>query len=261
MLKFSKFSTIVLFSAIAINQAYAEEKPIAVVNGVSIPQARANMLIKNASLQGKADTPELRSSIQDELINREIMAQEAVKNGLDKQPETISQFELARQTVLVNAFLQDFIKNHPVSEDSVKQEFENIKQTTGSKEYNIRHILVKDENEAKSIAAQLKKGTKFEELAKKHSLDQGSRDKGGSLGWALPGNFMPAFADAMASLKKGGVSAPVKSDAGWHLIKQEDVRDFKFPAYRDVKGNILQRLQQQAVQKSLAELRAKAKVE
>lgn len=80
MLKFSKFSTIVLFSAIAINQAYAEEKPIAVVNGVSIPQARANMLIKNASLQGKADTPELRSSIQDELINREIMAQEAVKN-------------------------------------------------------------------------------------------------------------------------------------------------------------------------------------
>lgn len=261
MLKFSKLATITLFSALAANQVYAQEKPAAVVNGVAIPQARANMLAKAAASQGKMDSPELRLTIQDELINREIMAQEAVKHGFDKQPDTINQFELAKQTVLVNAFLQDYLKNHPISEDAIKQEYENIKQTTGGKEYNARHILVKDENEAKSIAAQLKKGSKFEELAKKHSLDQGSRDKGGALGWALPGNFMQTFADALVNLKKGGVSAPVKSDAGWHLIKQEDVRDFKFPAYRDVKANIMQRLQQQAIQKAVVDLRAKAKIE
>lgn len=261
MLKLSKLATIALFSALAINHVYAQEKPAAVVNGVIIPQARVNMHVKAAASQGKMDTPELRLAVKDELINREIMAQEAIKQGFDKQPETITQFELAKQTVLVNAFLQDYLKNHPISEDAIKQEYENIKQTTGSKEYNVRHILVKDETEAKSIAAQLKKGGKFDELAKKHSLDQGSRDKGGSLGWALPGNFTPTFAEALVNLKKGGVSAPVKSDAGWHLIKQDDVRDFKFPAYREVKANIMQRLQQQALQKTIIDMRAKAKIE
>ncbi len=261
MLKYSKLATIALFSAFAINQVYAQEKPAAVVNGVVIPQARVNMHVKAAASQGKMDSPEMRLAIKDELINREIMAQEAIKQGVDKLPETISQFELAKQTVLVNAFLQDHLKNHPISEDAIKQEYENVKQTTGSKEYNARHILVKDESEAKSIAAQLKKGAKFEDMAKKHSLDQGSRDKGGSLGWALPGNFMQTFADALVNLKKGGVSAPVKSDAGWHLIKQDDVRDFKFPSYRDVKANIMQRLQQQTIQKAIVDMRAKAKIE
>lgn len=269
MLKLSKFAAIAFFSAFAINQVYADEtpaaagqeKPVAVVNGVAIPQAHVNTLVKNAAAQGKRDTPELRASIKDELINREVMAQEAVKNGLDKQPDTISQFELAKKNVLVSAYYQDYLKNHPVSEDAIKQEYERFKQTTGPKEYNVRHILVKTENEAKTIAAQLKKGAKFEDLAKKHSLDLGSRDKGGSLGWALPGNFMPAFADALVSLKKGGVSGPVKVDTGWHIIKQEDVRDFKFPDYRDVKGNIMQRLQLQSVQKALDDLRANAKIE
>ena len=270
MLKFQKLATVALFSAFAFNQVHAQEntagttepeKPVAVVNGIAIPQAHVNMLVKNASQQGKRDTPELRAAIKDELINREIMAQEAIKQGLDKQPDTISQFELAKKNVLVSVFYQNYLKTHPVSEDSIKQEYENFKKSTGSKEYNVRHILVKTENEAKTIAAQLKKGAKFEDLAKKHSLDPGSRDKGGDLGWALPGNFMPAFADALTSLKKGGVSAPVHVDTGWHLIKQEGVRDFKFPDYRGVKGNIMQRLQLQSVQKTLNDLRTNAKIE
>ncbi|CAH1207427.1 putative parvulin-type peptidyl-prolyl cis-trans isomerase [Candidatus Nitrotoga sp. BS] len=261
MLKFSKLATITLFSALAVNQAYAQHKPVAVVNGTIISQASLDMHVKTAASKGTEDSPELRSAIKEELVNREIMAQEAVKQGFDKLPETISQFELAKQTVLVNAFLQNYLINHPISEDLIKQEFENIKKTTGGKEYNTRHILVKTESEAKSIAAQLKKKGKFEELAKKHSLDQGSRDNGGALGWALPGNFTPTFADALVSLKKDGVSEPVKSEAGWHLIKQEGVRDFKFPDYRDVKGNILKRLQQQAILKAVADMRAKAKIE
>lgn len=260
MLKFSKLAIITLFSALAVNQVYAQQKPAAVVNGAIISQAIVDMRVKaEVSSKGTEDTPELRSAIKDDLINREIMAQEAVKQGYDKLPETLSQFELAKQVVLVNEFLQNYLKNHPVSEDLIKQEFENIKKTTGNKEYNARHILVKNESEAKSIAAQLKKKGKFEELAKKYSLDQGSRDKGGSLGWALPGNF--TFADALVNLKKDEVSAPVKSDAGWHLIKLEGVRDFKFPDYREVKGNILRRLQQQAILKAVADMRAKAKIE
>jgi len=261
MLKFSKLATITLFSALAVNQAYAQHKPVAVVNGAIISQATVDMHVKAAASKGTEDSPELRLAIKDELINREIMAQEAIKQGLDKQPETISQFELAKQTVLVNTFLQNYLDNHPISEDLIKKEFENIKKITGGKEYNTSHILVKTESEAKSIAAQLKKKGKFEELAKKHSLDQGSSAKGGLLGWALPGNFTPTFADALVSLKKNEVSAPVQSEAGWHLIKQEGVRDFKFPDYRDVKGNIMRRLQQQAILDTVSDMRAKAKIE
>jgi len=261
MLKFSKLATITLFSALAVNQAYAQHKPVAVVNGTIISQASLDMHVKAAASKGTEDSPELRSAIKEELVNREIMAQEALKQGLDKLPDSFSQFELARQTVLVNAFLQNYLTNHPISEDLIKQEFESIKKTTGGKEYNTRHILVKTESEAKSIVAQLKKKGKFEELAKKHSLDQGSRDKGGALGWALPGNFTPTFADALVNLKKDEVSEPVKSEAGWHLIKQEGVRDFKFPDYRDVKGNIMRRLQQQSILKAVADMRAKAKIE
>ena len=104
----------------------------AVVNGVAIPQAQVDLLIKAAALQGKPDTPEQRKSTQDYLVNREIMAQEAIQRGYDKQPETISQFELARQTVLVNAFLQDHIKSHPVTEDAIKKEYEALKRDAGS---------------------------------------------------------------------------------------------------------------------------------
>jgi peptidyl-prolyl cis-trans isomerase C len=189
------------------------------------------------------------------------MAQEAIQRGYDKQPETISQFELARQTVLVNAFLQDHIKNHPVTEDAIKKEYEALKKEAGSKEYGLRHILAKDESEAKSIAAQIKKGAKFEDLAKKYSLDPGSKDKGGSLGWVMPTNFIPTFADAFVNLKKGGVSSPIKVEDGWHLIKVDDVRDFKFPSYRDLKGKITLSLQQQGIQKTIVDMRAKAKIE
>ncbi len=261
MFRLLKFYICSLCFALSVNQAYAQEKPAAVVNGVAIPQAQVNLLIKAAALQGKPDTPEQRKSTQDYLVNREIMAQEAIQRGYDKQPETISQFELARQTVLVNAFLQDHIKNHPVTEDAIKKEYEALKKEAGSKEYGLRHILAKDESEAKSIAAQIKKGAKFEDLAKKYSLDPGSKDKGGSLGWVMPTNFIPTFADAFVNLKKGGVSSPIKVEDGWHLIKVDDVRDFKFPSYRDLKGKITLSLQQQGIQKTIVDMRAKAKIE
>ena len=132
MFRLLKFYICSLCLTLSVNQAYAQEKPAAVVNGVAIPQAQVNLLIKAAALQGKPDTPEQRKSTQDYLVNREIMAQEAIQRGYDKQPETISQFELARQTVLVNAFLQDHIKSHPVTEDAIKKEYEALKRDAGS---------------------------------------------------------------------------------------------------------------------------------
>ena len=271
MLKCSKITALALFAALASGQGYAQENPavpamakeypVAVVNGVSISEDLVNERVDEAAAEGKRDTMAMRAAILDNLIGRELMAQEAVKKGLSQRAATILQIELAKQAVLINAFVLDYFRNHPIGEDAIKQEYENLRISTGNKEYKARHILVLEESEAKSIVAQLKKGATFDKMASQHSLDPGSREKGGVLEWSLPANFVKAFADTLATLKKGVVSAPVKSDFGWHIIKLDDVRDFKFPSYQEVKQNLMQRLQQQAIEKAVADLRATAKME
>jgi len=261
MLKTGKFAALAILGALAINPAFAEDKSAALVNGVSIPQARIDLRVKAAAAQGQADSPELRKAIRDDMINLEVMAQEAVKTGLDKNADVVQQVELAKQSVLVGAFVQDYVKNHPISEDQLKQEYDKLKTKLGNKEYNTRHILVETEAEAKDIIAQLGKKAKFEKLAAK-SKDTGSAAQGGSLGWAVPSNFVPEFANALLNLKKGEYTKePVQSQFGWHVIKLDDTRELKVPSFEEVKPQLQQRLQQQSIKKAIDELRAKAKIE
>lgn len=261
MLKTDKFAVLAMLGALAINPAFAEDKSAALVNGVSIPQARIDLRVKVAAAQGQADSPELRKAIREDMINVEVMVQEAVKLGLDKNAEVVQQIELAKQSVLAGAFVQDYAKDHPVSEDQLKQEYDKLKAKLGNKEYNARHILVETEAEAKDIIAQLGKKAKFEKLAAK-SKDSGSAAQGGSLGWTIPGNFVPEFANALLNLKKGEYTKePVQSQFGWHIIKLDDTRELKAPAFEEVKPQLQQRLQQQAIKKAIDDLRAKAKIE
>ena len=262
MLKISKFATLAILSALAANPAFAEDKSAAMVNGVSIPQARVDIRVKAAVAQGQADNPELRKAIREDMINLEVMVQEATKLGLNKNEDVIQETELARQQVLIRAFVQDYAKNHPISEDQLKQEYDRLKAKLGTKEYNVRHILVDTEEEAKAIIALLaKKGNKFEKLAER-SKDAGSAAQGGSLGWAVPSNFVPPFANAVLNLKKGErTKEPVQTDFGWHIIAVDDIRDLKVPSFDDLKPQLQQRLQQQSIKKAIDDLRAKAKVE
>lgn len=261
MFKTGKFATLAILSALAINTAFAEDKSAAMVNGVSIPQSRIDMRVKAATQQNQPDTPELRKSIREDMINLEVLAQEAAKLGLDKSTEVTQQVALARQTVLANAFVQDYVKNHPVSDDVLKQEYEKLKMNVGTKEYKARHILVETEAEAKSIIAQLGKKAKFEKLAAK-SKDAGSAEHGGELEWAVPSNFVMPFATAMVSLKKGEYTKePVQTQYGWHVIKLDDVRELKVPSFDELKPQLQQRMQQQNVQNAITELRDKAKIE
>lgn len=261
MLKISKFATLAILGALAVNPAFAEEKSVALVNGVSIPQARVDMRVKGLVAQGQADSPELRKAIREDIINLEVMVQEANKLGLNKSDEVLQQIELAKQQVLVSAFVQDYAKKHPISEDQIKQEYDKMKAKLGDKEYNVRHILVETEAEAKSIIEQLGKKAKFKDLAAK-SKDTGSAAQGGSLGWAVPSNFVPPFANALLNLKKGERSKdPVQSQFGWHVIMVDDIRDLKAPSLDEIKPQLHQRLQQQSIKKAIDDLRAKAKVE
>ena len=261
MLKSGKFAALAILGALAINPAFAEEKSAAMVNGVSIPQARIDMRVKAAAAQGQADSPELRKAIREDMINMEVLVQEAAKLGLDKNPDVVQQVELTRQQVLAGAFVQNYAKSHPISEDQLKQEYDKLKAKLGNKEYNARHVLVETEAEAQDIIAQLGKKGKFEKLAEK-SKDMGSAAQGGSLGWNVPSNFVPEFANAMLNLKKGEYTKePVKSQFGWHVVKLDDIRDMKAPSFEEIKPQLQQRLQQQLIKQSIDELRAKAKIE
>ena len=247
--------------ALAQKKDKAESATFATVNGKAIPKARADAMIAGQAAQGQPDSPDLRKAVREELVRREILTQESVKKGFDKKPEVQGQMDLARQGVLIGAYLNDYVRNHPVTEDQIKKEYENIKAKLGNKEYKARHVLVEKEDEAKAIIEKLKKGEKFEDLAKA-SKDPGSKDRGGDLGWANPASFVPPFSAAMTKLEKGKFTeTPVKSDFGWHIIQLDDTRDLKLPTMDEAKGQISQQLQQRMVQKHIEELRAKAKVD
>src|ERR1039457_6331088 len=191
-------------------------------DSIFIPQARVDLRVKIAASQGQADTPELRKAIREDMIRLEVLAQEGKKIGLDKDPGVIQQTALADQSVLVSALVKDYLKNHPISDDQLKQEYERT-SNLGNKEYNARHILVKTEAEAREIIDQLGKNGDFEKLAKEKSKDAGSAEHGGSLGWAAPNNFVSPFSNALTKLKKDEYTKdPVETQFGWHVIKLDD---------------------------------------
>ena len=163
--------------------------------------------------------------------------------------------------LLVNTYLQDYAKAHPVSEADIKAEYDRIKAQLGDKEYKVRHILVEKEEDAKAIIAKLDKGEKFATLAKQ-SLDPGSKERGGDLDWSSPNAYVPPFGEALTKLKKGEYTkTPVKSDFGYHVIQLDDTRPLTPPSFEEVKPQLQQRASQMQVEKLVRELREKAKVD
>jgi peptidyl-prolyl cis-trans isomerase C len=249
---------VVLVAAIALP---AVAQNLAVVNGKPIPSSRADAMVKQLAAQGQPDSPQLRSMVKEELINREVLMQEADKRGLTNSAEVKNQLEIARQSIAIRALVQDFVKKNPVSDDEIKAEYDKFKAQAGDKEYHARHILVDKEDEAKAIIAKLKAGAKFEDLAKQ-SKDPGSAANGGDLDWASPASFVKPFSDAMTSLKKGEFTqTPVKTQYGYHVIKLEDVRDAKIPSLEEVKPQIAESLQQKKWQAYQQQLHDKAKIQ
>lgn len=232
------------------------------VNGATIPAYRIDAAIKSRVSQGQQDSPEMRKGIRDALINQEIVAQEAVKRGIDKQGPVAARIELDRQSVLVNAYFEDMLRKNPVTDDMLKKEYERLKPQLPAKEYHVRHILVDKEDEAKNLIAQIKKGASFEKLAAEHSNDPGSKGRGGDLDWAPAERYVKPFADTVVKMKKGQMTdTPVHTDFGYHVIRLEDERATKVPSFEEAKPQLQQIVQNQVVQKAIADLRAKAKVD
>ena len=233
---------------------------LATVNGKAVPSSRADAMVKQMATQGQQDTPQLRAMVKEELINREILIQEADKQGLGNTADVKNQVEIARQSIVIRSLVTDYLKKHPVSDAEIKAEYDRFKAQAGDKEYKARHILVEKEDDAKAIIVKLKAGAKFEDLAKQ-SKDTGSAGNGGDLDWASPASFVKEFSTALTGLQKGQITeTPVRTQFGYHVIRLDDVRPAKVPSLEEVKGQIAESLQQKKLQEFQKELRAKAKI-
>jgi len=256
------FATMLLASLPAFSAD--DDKPIATVNGREIPAIYGEMARQNLLQQGAPNDANLATRVKEALINQELLSRAAVEKGLDKTPRLAAAMEMLRREQLSKAYLEDYVKSHPVTDAEVQSEYDKAKAAAmeSGNEYRARHILVKEESEAKSIIAQLKKKDTFEKLAKSKSRDPGSAKNGGDLGWNVPESFVKEFGDALKSMKKGETTkTPVKTQFGYHIIKLEDVRPVKIPPLDEVKGDITRQLQQMRVRTAVKELRATAKME
>jgi peptidyl-prolyl cis-trans isomerase C len=253
--------TLAAVAVLTLSSSFASAQNVAVVNGKPVPMSRVDMLADQIAKTGRPVNDEVKGQIKEEVILREVFMQEAAKRGLAGNADVKAQMELARQTILIRELFNDFNKKNPVTDAEVKAEYDKFVAANGGKEYKASHILVEKEDEAKAILADLKKGAKFEELAKKLSKDPGSGAKGGDLDWANPGSYVPEFSEALVKLAKGETSAePVKSQFGYHIIRVDDVRDAKLPSLEEVTPQIKQQLGQQKLTQFQENLRKAATI-
>ncbi|MEN3112949.1 peptidyl-prolyl cis-trans isomerase [Uliginosibacterium paludis] len=252
-------ASLILISSLA--GAAEPAKAIAKVNGVSIPASLADLMVAEQVAQGAPNNDELRRAVKDELVRRELLAQEARKKGLDKKPEMLVRMDVARQGILIGGYINDWMRANPVAEAKVRAEYDARVKNMASTEYRVRHIQVDTEDAAKALISKLQAGSRFEDLAKE-SNDTGSKDNGGDIGWVSPKGVPEAIGAALPTIEKGKFSAvPVKSNFGFHVLKVEDTRQAVPPKYEEVAENLRRELEQQALSNYVNSLVSKAKVE
>ena len=261
-MRFSFLPTVITVAVLSFSSMALQAQNVAIVNGKAVPKTRLNMLAAQVERSGRSVTPDMEQQLREEVIMREIFMQEAEKQGLEASDDYKVQLEIAKQSILIRELFALYQKANPVSEADIKAEYDKFVASNSGKEFRARHILVEKEDQAKAIIASLKKGAKFEDIAKKQSKDPGSGANGGDLDWANPNSFVKEFSQAMVELKKGQVTdKPVKTQFGFHIIRLDDTRESPVPKFDEVKAQIAQQLQQGKLAEYQQGLREKAKIE
>ena len=234
----------------------------AAVNSVPLSNSLLEQVIKNNAAQGVKDSPELRNMVRGELIGRAALSQEAVKLGLDKQDNSLTQMELLKQNFLAEMLIADHLTKNPVSEAAVRADYDRqVVSLKDAKEYKIRGIVLADESAAKAALASVRKGDAFDKVAKEKSIDP-SKSEGGDLGWLLAEQINPLIPNVVVNLSKGAVvAAPIQVQNAWHIIKVDDIRNFVAPKFDDAKGQIRQALQMRQRSEYVNQIMSAAKVQ
>ncbi len=264
-MQLSRLAGLLIATAIGLPSIAAAES-VAVVNGVAIDKKDVDQvvtsIVQNSNGQAQ-DTPAMREDIKNRLIDRQLIQEEARRRGLEKDAEVARRIENARSDILQDALFGDIVKQAPVSDAQIKTRYdEAVKQTSGQKEVHVRRIVVATEAEANKLVADLKKGAKFEVLAKNRSIDQQTREQGGDMEWGNLSAMDPALATLLKPLGKGQYTQkPVQGNGSWFIFKVEDIRDAKAPTLEQVKPQITRQLQQELIGKTVTDLRTKAKIQ
>lgn len=244
------------------DSAAPEGEAVAKVNGEALTESRLlHYAIRRAGGDPSALEPQVMQQLLNELINIELLAQEARKQDLHQQPPLQEQLAFQRDTALADAAMTRHLEQNPITDEEVRAEYEQRKGELGGTEYKARHILLEDEEKARDVIEQLDQGAEFAVLAKEHSVEPGAAESGGDLGWFSPAQMVPAFSGALSGMKPGERSKePVQTQFGWHVILVEDAREIEPPPFEDVEEQIRRFLTNQRIQAYLNELRAKAEI-
>ncbi len=255
--------TIAITGLIAGGQL-AQAQDVASVNGTAIPDSQFNQALSGALNQGQRDTPELRNNIKQELINREVLAQAATREGLDKTPEAKQAWQQIRQNFLMELLIIDYSKKHPISDEQIQAQYDKdvaqVKSAGVSQQFKLSLITVASQSDAIAIVAQLKNGASFENLVQEKSIDP-SKAQGGVVGWVLPTQLTPEIAAGISKLNKGGFTVtPIQTPSGWNIVKVDDKRPFKVPTLAEAQNQVRQQLLQQQRIELINKLRGEAKI-
>lgn len=244
--------------------ANADADVVATVNGKAITRAEYDSYARERTMHrppSSKDPEEERKAVINELINLELIRQDAVNKGLDKKPEVVADLENQRRSILVGTAVRQQVENNPISDEALKKEYDARIASQSTTEYKARHILLSSEEDAKGIIAQLDKGADFQKLANEHSSDPAAKN-GGDLGWFTADQMVQPFAEAVKTMKKGAYTkAPVKTEFGWHVILLEDTRQNPPPSFEQVKEQVRNFMQSQQINDYISKLREQGKIE
>ena len=238
-----------------------ESKVVAEVNGKPITEDTLQLYLKHRGMPKDSKPEQQRKMMIEELINRELLYVDAVEKGVDKLPQVQADLENQRTNIIAGAMLKQATDSVSFTDEQLKQAYdEYIKNMPATEEFKARHILLEDENSAKSVIEQLNKGADFAKLAKEKSTGP-SGSSGGDLGWFQPSQMVKPFADAVMQLKNGEYSkTPVKTEFGWHVVLREDSRKIDPPSFESLKEQFRMRLMNKTVEGYIGTLRDKAKI-
>ncbi len=206
--------------------------------------------------------PEMQEQVLNELINIELLTQQAQAAKLDQQAPLKQQLVLEHRTTLADAAITDHFANNAITEEELRAAFAELTAEMNGKEYNANHILVETEEAANTLLNELKAGADFEELAKANSIEPNASQTAGSLGWFEPAQMVQPFADAVRAMEIGKISdTPVETQFGWHIIRLNDSREVAPPEFDAVRANVERFVKNQRVQEYVNSLREGATIE
>lgn len=233
------------------------------VNGQAITQNDVTNYLQTRPAPAGADQDQERHAALDDLVDAQLLAQSAIKQKLDQEPNVYFTLKRERENVLAAAAFDKYMGDHPITDADIAQRYNEEARKTDRTEYRVRQIQFTDEADAKQAIAALRLGRDFATLARHRSADVATARNGGELGWLNQADLasVPQIEAALKKMKKGQYSlTPVKTQFGWHVLQLEDTRVAPLPSLTEAKTNIMRTIERERLQTLLANLRKQATI-